>query len=402
MQFAFATMRWIGLVSVACACLVSAEAFGDASTRPTGKHAETTVRFATFNIRQLNADKLGMTDDQGRGTNAQLRKAAEIIQRVRPDVLLVNEIDYDDNRRSTVLFRQRYLRIGQHGQSPIDYPHVFSAPTNTGVPTGMDLDHDGRSDGAGDAYGYGHYRGEYGMALLSRHPVDKRAARTFRHFAWKDMPGNLMPDGRDGKPAWYTPEQAAILRLSSKSHWDVPVCIGDMTIRVLASHPTPPVFDGPEDRNGRRNHDEIRFWADYIAGGERAAYIVDDDGGRGGLARDAMFVIMGDLNSDPVKMEAHAAYERPTIHLLLREPRVADPKPRSLGSAVVDDDYPGDKAARTSDFGRIDYVLPCRELTVGDAGVFWPPPGDPLHPLVSEPDPASDHCLVWVDVRLKS
>ena len=35
------------------------------------------------------------------------------------------------------------------------------------------------------------------------------------------------------------------------------------TVHFLVSHPTPPVFDGPEDRNGPRNYDEIRFWADY-------------------------------------------------------------------------------------------------------------------------------------------
>ena len=55
-----------------------------------------------------------------------------------------------------------------------------------------------------------------------------------------------------------------MFRLSSKSHWDVPIRIGRETVHFLVSHPTPPVFDGPEDRNGTRNHDEIRFWADYV------------------------------------------------------------------------------------------------------------------------------------------
>ena len=36
------------------------------------------------------------------------------------------------------------------------------------------------------------------------------------------------------------------------------------TFHLLASHPTPPVFDGDEDRNGKRNHDEVRLIADYI------------------------------------------------------------------------------------------------------------------------------------------
>ena len=49
---------------------------------------------------------------------------------------------------------------------------------------------------------------------------------------------------------------------------------------LLVAHPTPPVFDGPEDRNGRRNFDEIPLLGDYVTG--RSGYIYDDDGGRGG------------------------------------------------------------------------------------------------------------------------
>ena len=63
-------------------------------------------------------------------------------------------------------------------------------------------------------------------------------------------------------------EELEVVRLSSKSHWDVPVKVGGHTVHVLASHPTPPTFDGEEDRNGRRNHDEIRFWADYVSPGK--------------------------------------------------------------------------------------------------------------------------------------
>ena len=87
------------------------------------------------------------------------------------------------------------------------------------------------------------------------------------------MPGNLIPT------PFYSPDEVEILRLSSKSHWDVPIQIGKKVVHFLVSHPTPPVFDGPEDRNGRRNHDEIRFWADYISPG-KAGYIYDDGAAR--------------------------------------------------------------------------------------------------------------------------
>lgn len=385
------------LVSGVIACGESSpveEAAEDAMTE-SGPQLET-VRVATFNIWELGRDKLDVLGPEGRGAHPQLRRAAEVIQRVRPDVLLLNEIDFDAERREIPrLFIERYLKVSQGGQDPIDYPHVFFEPSNTGVPTGRDLNKDDEPDGPDDCYGFGRYPGQYAMALLSRLPIDVAGARTFQHLLWKDLPGNLMPDGQDGKPAWYDDGDVAIFRLSSKSHWDVPVEVGSATLHVLASHPTPPVFDGDEDRNGRRNFDEIRLWADYLTGGEAAAYVVDDAGRRGGLPADADFVILGDLNADPF---AEPAYGRPAISQLLEHPRVVDPEPRGAGGASVEKDYAGPGDLRTAEYGRLDYVLPSHTLAVRAAGVFWPGPDDPLHGLMSGEERASDHALVWVDV----
>jgi len=357
------------------------------------------VRIATFNIWELSAAKLNRVDAENHGADPQLRKAAEIIQRVRPDVLLINEIDFDAERRTNAAaFRDRYLKVSQNGQEPVDYPHVFFAPVNTGVPSGFDLDNDGDSKGPADAFGYGRYPGQYGMALLSRYPIEADQAHTFQNLLWKDIPRNLMPDGSDGRPAWYSSEEAAILRLSSKSHWDVPVRIGPLLLHVLAAHPTPPVFDGPEDRNGRRAFDEVRLLADYLTGGEAASYLLDDSGVRGGLPPDASFVVLGDMNADPARDER--PYGRSAISQLLDHPRVQDPAPKSPGAAAHRAPYPGDKATRTCDFGRIDYALPGRDLNVIESGVFWPGPDDPQRGLVEAPDPASDHRLVWVDLAV--
>ncbi|UCG32684.1 MAG: endonuclease/exonuclease/phosphatase family protein [Phycisphaerales bacterium] len=358
------------------------------------------VRFAAFNIKELSADKLGQTDAEGRGICPQLRRAAEIIQRTRPDVLLINEIDFDiETRANATLFAERYLRVSQNGQEPIDYAHVFFEPVNTGVPTGMDLSNDGSTDGPDDAYGFGRYPGQYGMALFSRFPIDAVGVRTFGRLLWKDMPGNLMPDGQEGKPAWYSPEEAAVFRLSSKSHWDVPLRIGAKTVHVICAHPTPPIFDGPEDRNGRRTFDEIRLLADYVQGGERASYIVDDLGKRGALGSEALFVVLGDMNAEPVKDEA--LYGRTAISQLLELARVQDAAPVHMGRRPGEREAAPDWAqTKTCHFGRIDYVLPSVEMKVVGAGVFWPAEGDPLGHLVAGPEASSDHRLVWVDVLL--
>jgi endonuclease/exonuclease/phosphatase family metal-dependent hydrolase len=361
------------------------------------------VRFATFNVQELSVKKLSEIDAQGKGTNLQLKRAAAAIQAVRPDVLLLNEIDGPAPNRAEnapKLFLERYLKHSQFGQQPIDFPHVFYEPSNTGEPTGLDMDGDGKTTGPEDAYGFGRYPGEYAMALLSKFPIDHANARTFRKLRWKEMPGNLLPDGEGGRPKFYGPKQIEVFRLSSKSHWDVPIDVNGTTIHILACHPTPPIFDGPEDRNGRRNFDELRLLRDYLAGGEAASYIKDDQGRAGGLDAAAKFVILGDLNADPVRYEA--PYGVPPIHMILNHPRVVDPRPTSKGAAEDEASPPlkDFREFKTSHFGRIDYALPSNGLKIVDSKVFWPGTGERHAEWFIDPDPASDHRPVWVDVQL--
>ncbi len=393
-------LPWIMTVVTAC------DATPGADSEVAGEPPARTVRVASFNIWELSRDKLDRFDAEGRGADPQLRSAAEVVQRLRPEILLLNEIDFDPEERANArLFVERYLAVSQGGQEPIDYPHVFFEPVNTGVPSGLDLDNDGDADDPEDCYGFGRYPGQYGMALLSQLEIDAASARTFRHFPWRDMPGHLMPDGEAGRPAWYEVEAASRLRLSSKSHWDVPVRLGARTpearrLHVLASHPTPPAFDGEEDRNGRRNFDEIRLWVDYLAGGEAAAYLVDDAGVAGGLDPAASFVLLGDLNADPVNDQA--PYGRTAIGQLLDHPRVADPLPTGPGGVAEERPYDGRRDTRTSSWGRIDYALPSADLEVQGSGVFWPAPGNPLRRLVDGEARSSDHRLVWIDVVIPS
>lgn len=376
----------------AFAVLLALAPAAEVSPKPDGA-----VRFAAFNVRELSREKLDRVDGEGRGADEQLRNAAAIVQAVRPDVLLVSEIDFDEKGEAAKLFLTRYLNVPQEGREAIDYPRVVAEPVNTGVPSGMDLNNDGDTSDPEDAWGFGRYPGQYGMALYSRFPIDRDQLRTFRLFRWRDMPRNVMPDGREERPAWYPEEVASRLRLSSKTHMDVPAEIGGTTVHVLAAHPTPPVFDGAEDRNGRRNWDEIRLIADYVTGGESAAYLVDDQGRRGGLPADAKFVVMGDMNSDPdkgAKLDGRAA-----VTQLLSHPRVQDPAPTSRGAVEMNPRRPAEVAATvTSDFGRLDYVLPSKGLKVVGSGVFWPAAGESLSVVVAQAKPSSDHCLVWVDL----
>lgn len=377
------------------------------------KGGPTPVRFATFNA-SLNRNFSGqLISDLSVPGNAQANAVAEIIQRTRPDVLLINEFDFDDGGVAAQLFQDNYLSISLNGADPIEYPYYYVAPSNTGIPSGFDLNNNGVVAGPDDAFGFGFFPGQFGMAVYSMYPIDYENIRTFQLFLWKDMPGALLPDDPNTpEPAdWYSPEELDVFRLSSKSHWDVPVIIGNKTVHFLTSHPTPPVFDGPEDRNGRRNFDEIRFWADYILP-SRSGYIYDDNGNYGGLTPGESFVIAGDQNSDPFDGDSIPG----SAQLLIEHPLVNSKVTPSSEGAVeqaalqggANTTHTGNPAYDTADFAdsapgnlRADYVLPRKQLQILDAGVFWPLSTDPLFRLVGAfPFPSSDHRLVWVDVRV--
>ncbi|MCG8351974.1 MAG: phytase [Chloroflexales bacterium] len=372
------------------------------------------VRFAQFNA-SLNRSSAGqLITDLSLPDNQQARNVAEVIQRVNPDMLLINEFDYDASGEAVRLFQENYLAVSQNGADPIEFPYVFVAPSNTGIPANADLDNNGAIGGPGDAFGFGFFPGQFGMVLFSKYPIDSAQVRTFQFFLWKDMPGALLPANPDGTP-WYSAKELEIVRLSSKSHWDVPIIIGDEVVHALVSHPTPPVFDGPEDRNGTRNHDEIRFWADYVTPG-LGDYIYDDAGRRGGLAAGARFVIMGDQNADPNDGDSAnnailQLLDNPLINTSVTPSSLGGPQQAELqGGANLT--HQSDPAFDTADFAdstpgnlRTDYVLPAQGLRIIDAGVFWPLDSDPLFRLVGVFDPGllggfptSDHRLVWVDL----
>ncbi len=224
---------------------------------PATAAAPAEIRVATFNASLNRAAEGELVADLSTPDDPQAREVAEVVQRVRPDVLLVNEFDHAP--AAVDLFRDNYLERGQNGAEPIEYPHAFIAPSNTGVPSGFDLDGDGSVGGPNDALGFGQFPGQYGMLVLSRFPIDTAAARTFQDFLWKDLPGARLPAD------FYSPEELAVLPLSSKSHWDVPVRVGDRTL--LTAHrvldPAPASDGGAEAANAGHQGDPRVDTADF-------------------------------------------------------------------------------------------------------------------------------------------
>lgn len=341
------------------------------------------LRVATYNS-SLFGGEAGETavkvQDAG---ERQVERILSVITETSPDILVLQELDYDSTG-------QTLETLNGHLDQP--YPYVMQFSSNTGVATGLDMDNDGETDGPGDAQGFGTFEGQYGFAVLSRHPIDEAQLRSYQALLWKDMPDARLPT-LSGE-AWFSEEELALQRLSSKNHVVVPVNVSGALLHLLIAHPTPPVFDGEEDRNGLRNADEIRLLGEILSG---ADWLVDDAGNAGGLSESDHAVVFGDMNADPVDGDALDG----AIQQLLEHPRIhpdtatGSMVPSSEGGEALDSrpDDSGDPAHDTASWGqRVDYVLPTRELTVKGSAVHWPAGDRSVE--------GSDHRMVWVDLEI--
>ena len=329
--------------------------------------AEGSVRLATWSPELTRAGPGLLLRDIRSGTDPQVAAAVQVIAAANPDVLVLTGFDWDWRGEALAAFAALLAQAGA------DYPYRHAGQPNAGLATGLDLDQDGRQGGPGDAQGFGLFTGQGGMAVLSRHPLGQVTDHS--GTLWRDLPGNLMP------PA--PPEVAAVQRLSSVAHWQVPVSLPAGRLTLLAWSATPPVFDGPDDRNGRRNHDEAAFWLRHLPPGR--------------------FALMGKANLDPEDGEGRPE----ALRALIAAAR--DPAPRSEGGAApqagVNARQQGNAALDTADWPdedgpgnlRVDLVLPSPDLAVTGSGVLWPRPGMPLADAAAA---ASRHRLVWVDVRM--
>ena len=348
-----------------------------------------TLRIATFNTELERRGPGLLLRDILSGKDQQVQAIARIITHVSPDILLLNGFDYDLGGAALSAFADQLD----------DYPYRFALRPNTGMRTGLDMDGDGKTGSPRDAQGYGKFAGQGGMAILSRYPIDTDRVQDFTALKWVDFPNALLPQV-DGKPFPSKQAQAA-QRLSTTGHWVVPITLRDGEINLLAFHASPPVFDGPEDRNGRRNHDEVRFWTAYL------------DGELEFLPDASPFVILGDANLDPSDGDGRGA----AIKGLLAHPMVQDANPKSEGAVGaahaqggVNITHSGDPALDTVDWKdtpapgnmRVDYVLPSVDLEIVASGVFWPK-ADSADAILLGADGvgASRHRLVWVDVILQ-
>ena len=111
-----------------------------------------------------------------------------------------------------------------------------------------------------------------------------------------------------------------------------------------------------EERNRRRNHDEVAFWRAYLDKGKATA----------------PFILLGTANVDPLRGSGlRGAIEGLLAHPILQNPFGDTP------TAVFSDKMPEGL--------QVDYLLPSADWTVVDQGIETVPN-------------ASRHSLLWVDI----
>ncbi|WP_042060925.1 endonuclease/exonuclease/phosphatase family protein [Aeromonas allosaccharophila] len=423
------------------------------------KAADPMVRFATFNLsfdrtaagmltgelaltrteqdallaRLAEGSLSGATETKAKNVQ-QIRNVAEIIQRTRPDVFLLNEFDNDGKGESTAdlkAFNDNYLAHAQHAEvTAISYPVMQNFATNTGLQSGYDLNLDGKTT-ADDAWGFGNYHGQYAFAVMSKYPIDTKQIRTFQKFKWKDMPGEQnpiiddcnnpklqIPASRQCGDAWYSDAAWQQYPLSSKNHADVPVLIktekGEEVIHFLISHPTPPIFANAARHTVKHNRAEIAFWNDYVKG---LNYMTDDQGTKGGLKQNAKFVIAGDLNADPLTGDGDLSAIQDLLNNPLMNQAITNgtlipvseggPECVSKGADCKRNlDRPNPERITNSSVLQLDHVIPSANLNAVKSGVFWPASFEAGYHLVYDAKlgiakgVSSDHRMVWVDLKL--
>ena len=286
-------------------------------------------------------------------------------------MIALQGIDWDLEGRAVMALAER---VAAHGH-PME--HVLAPAGNRGVPAG-DLDGDGRTGRAADMHGWATFRGQGAMAVLSRYPLSLEA--DLSALLWRDLPG-ASRTGADGSDLLAGAHEG--LRLSTTSHWAVRIDAPEGPVTLLTHHATPPVFDGPEDRNGRRAADELAVWAVFLDGA-----LADVPGGA--AVPDSPVVLAFAANVDPLDGDGPGE----AVRAFLAHPGIRDPEPRGGGASEPDEAHRGDPALDTVRWEgvgnlRVDYVLAGPGTRPVAAGMDWP-----LR------DAHSRHAVVWADIEI--
>ncbi len=338
------------------------------------------ITIGHFNIRELTTDKLLDENDE------QATAAAEIIGRFNPDIMEINELQFDieniphtgnpgmpkaDAKAPTFnAGESNASRLGDRaGKTNSDAVWDYSVVTlgNSG------LYWSGDNPSNADEFvlrGWGEFKGRFNTGLLSRYPILTDEIRVINDFKWKDLPDNHIAD-LEANEGIEVPDD---FPLFEKSLNIIPVDIAGTKLYFVLIHTVAPGWD----RIGSyRNFDELHGVELFLSG---------ELPGVDPLPDDARFIIMGDLNSDSDEEEGSDSLPG-AIQQLANHPKVAAWYPSGNGTKGKNGAHNSycsgcghDDGTMVSDPTKawqmqLDYMLPSETLGKPASGkIFWPDP----------------------------
>ena len=374
------------------------------------------LRVATVNAGLSEDEEGALAERLEGGQDEAAQMLARNIQKTRPDVLLITDIDTDTHVAD--IFKDQYLaeaqtdgEAGSKDLSPLDYRYVYAASTNAGVQSGADLNGNGSTGDAGDAFGVGHFEGQRSMILYSRYPIKQDEVRTFNDLIWSELPGNSLDTEK------YSKLVRSVLPLNSTSLWDVPLDVDGETVHVVATGLTP---DQGEGADADRRLDQLRFLNMYLSDSDELRDLTDDAGAYGGLEKDANVVVLGALGPDVESLDENVGQKRQDaaeeLETFLDSGELDVAKPSSAGAQCEDDASPQirtilDFVCATQYATRIgggtsrsDYVAAANGSTVSKSGIeaaMSRAVAEKSSAGTSSASSAGARRMVWADVTLK-
>lgn len=256
------------------------------------------VRFAHFNIKELRTDKITNQND------AQVTRALQNLRELNPDIVSINEIQYDlpnvptqglpgtgDNMRR--LLERAKFPGGVSGWS------FNLAPANTGKRAkkkangNYEIDPnspDGRKNA--DQVSFGTFPGQYSTGFGTRFKVKGKVVVT--DTLWKEWDPNFLSLGLKLPDGTAAPED---MELFDKNFNDVVIDLDGHDVHVVTFHTVPAFgFGGSATLNIARNAAQLSFLKWYLLGecdnGACKASGVEP------LPAGTAFIAIGDLNVD--------------------------------------------------------------------------------------------------------
>ena len=324
--------------------------------------AGTEFTLVHYNIKELDSTKLR----QGL-QNPQLAQAVAVLKKLKPDLLSINEMQYDlpgvPNASFTSTGQNMMALTTLMGWKPLG---ISFDPANTGLLARPQADGtyptdttDPQFEPYSDPINYGIFPAEYATAGASRFPIVRKLV--FQDLKWaKFRPDRKVEGFLD---AFGEPLKRETTELFDKNFTDAVLNIQGKEVHFILFHTVPSFDFGKEGSpNIERNGDQLAFLEWYLTG--KTEFEVPADLGIEPLAQGALFVAVGDWNTDVVRNPSNPGSR--VIQRLFKSTRPW------LAPETLAFSYESQPFTVKPYQNQFDYLLMSKQINVVKSGIYAP------------------------------